>query len=846
MNAPAPTLVLASVRHAWRHPWQLTLALAGVALGVAVVSALDLSIASSRIAFERSHAAVVGRATHVLRADPAGVDEVLYAALKRRGLRAQLAPVVEGYVNVPGGAAPRTLRVIGVDVFAEGPFRRHLRDATARGGLSELLSRPDAVLMSAAGARSLGLAPGSRFTVRAGGRPHSFELLGVLETSDELAEAALSDLVVMDIAAAQELFERIGRLSRVDVIAEGAQELAALAAALPPGIELRTAGRRQQAAAEMARAFELNLRMLGLLSLVVGAFLVYNTMAFSVVRRRTLIARFRMLGVTRGGVFGVLIAEALVLSALASALGVAFGAALAAGLLELVTRSLNDHYFVVAVSDVHPDLLGLLKGLALGTGTGVAGAAFPALEATRVSPREASLPSLLEARSTRLSALGGALGALCLAGAVLLVALPSKDPRLGFAALAALVLGCVLLAPGASRIFLHAVWRLARRRGGVLPLIAARAAAAGLSRSALAVGALMVALAATLGVGVMVDSFRRSVEVWLDRTLRADLYVGVPGRGWERTLPAALADEIRRLPGVEEISRGRVLPVDTEHGPARLFVIEMARRSYAAFELVEGRGESAWPAFDTGDAVLASEPYAWRAGLEAGGDIVLSTPAGHRRFEVAGVYRDYETSEGTLLMGRATYLRHWPERGVSGIGVYLSPHGGLAEVTERIRALLPAGQEIVLRPRGDIRRASLKVFDRTFAITGVLRLLACTVAFLGVLSALLALSLERAREVAVMRAIGLTRGEVFVLAQTETGLLGLVAGLLAIPTGIAMALLLILVINRRSFGWGLSVHVDPALCLQALGLALLAALLAGLVPAWRMARRPPAAALRSE
>ena len=845
MNAPGSTLFLASVRYAWRHPWQLVLALTGVGLGVAVVTAVDLSIASSRIAFERGHAAVAGHATHVLRADPAGVDDVLYADLRRQGLSAQLAPVVEGYVSVPGNV-PRTLRVLGVDVFAEAPFRPHLGGAAARGWLNDFLSRPDGVLMSSGSAESLGLVVGARFTVRVAGRPRSLVLLGLIKTPDGLAEAALSDLVVMDIAAAQELFDRLGRLSRVDVVAEEGAERDALAAALPPGVELKPAGRRQQVAAQMARAFELNLRMLGLLSLVVGAFLIYNTMAFSVVRRRTLIAHFRMLGVTRGGVFGLLMVEALALTAIASAAGIGLGAVLAGGLLDLVTRSLNDHYFIVAVSDVHPDALALLKGFVLGVGTGLVGAALPALDATRVSPRVASLQSAHEARSRRLLPFGSGLAAICLVGGAVLVGWPTRDPAFGFAALIALVLGCVLLAPGVSRAFLIGVWRLARRRGGVLSTIATRGAVAGLTRSAVAVAALMVALAATLGVGVMVDSFRRSVEVWLDRTLRADLYLGVPGRGWERTLPPSLAGDIRTLGAVDEVSQGRVLPVDTDRGPARLFVIEMARRSYAGFEVLGGTSEAAWPAFDSNDAVLASEPYAWRERLHAGDDIELSTPAGRRSFAVVGVFRDYESSEGTLLMSRATFLRHWPDRGVSGIGVYLSPGGDVDEVTEQIRALLPGDREIVLRPRRDIRRASLDVFDRTFIITGVLRLLACTVAFLGVLCALLALSLERAREVAVLRAIGLTRREVFALVQAETGLLGLVAGLLSIPVGLGMALLLILVINRRSFGWGMSVHVDPALCFQALGLAVLAALLAGLFPAWRMARQAPAVALRSE
>ena len=651
----------------------------------------------------------------------------------------------------------------------------------------------------------------------------------------------------MDVAGAQELFERTGRLSRIDLVLEGGADRQALAAALPPGVEIRPAGRRHQVAAEMARAFELNLRMLGLLSLVVGMFLIYNTMRFSVLRRHALIGHLRMLGVTRTGVFALVMAEALVVTGLAAAAGLGFGVLLAHTLLDLVTRTLNDQYFVVAVSDVHLGAPAVARALALGVGAGALAAAVPAVDAARVAPRRAALHSARETRARRLLPFASGLGALCLAGAAVLIGWPTRDPAAGFAALIALVAGFALLAPGTAHAFLHAAWWLARRCGGALTTLAVRGAAAGLGRSAVAVAALMVALAATLGIGVMVDSFRRSVEVWLDRTLRADLYLGVPGRGWERALlPPGLAAGIRALPAVDEVSLGRALPVDTGRGPARLFVLAMARASYAGFELLEGSPERAWPAFDARDAVLVSEPLAWRERLHPGDGIALGTPSGRRRFEVAGVYRDYESTQGTVLMSRTTFLRHWREEGVSGIGVYLHPGRDAAGAAAQIRALLPRDREVVLRARRGIRQASLAVFDRTFTITAVLRLLACTVAFLGVLSALLALSLERTREVAVLRALGLTRREVFALVQGETGLLGLISGLLSIPVGLGMALVLILVINRRSFGWSMSVHVDPVLCAQALGLALLAALLAGLFPAWRMARHAPAEGLRSE
>ena len=834
----------AAARDAWRHPWQIVLAVSGVALGVAVVVSVDLSLSSAQRAFARAHAALAGHATHVLRAGPSGIEESLYARLRREAPHLRFAPVLEGYV-VAEGDPPRTLRVLGVDPLAEAPFRRYLGGAGEEGGPGGLLLRPEGVAASAATAAALGVAVGERIAVRAGGRPRSLTLLGRLATPRAFDGAALSDLLVMDVGGAQALFGRTGHLSRIDVAAGPGADLEALRARLPPGVALRPAGHDPRGAAQMTRAFETNLRMLGLLALVVGVFLVYSTMTFSVVRRRALIGQLRVIGVTRAGIFGLVMAEALAITGLAALAGLGFGILLAELLLDLVIRTLNDHYFLVAATDPHLRPLTLLKAPALGIGAGLLAAAQPAMEATRTAPRIAALHSALDTRARSRLPLATGAGAFLLAGSGALLAWPVRAPAAGYAALFALLLGAALLAPGAARILLHAAAGPARRLGA-LPTIAVRAAAAGLGRSAVAVAALMVALAVTLGMGVMVDSFRKNVEQWLDRALRADLYLGVPGPGAERTLPPALADGIASLGAVRELSLGRALPVDTEWGPARLLVLQMAQAGYAGFDLLEGDPARAWRDFGAEDALLLSEPFAWRSRLRPGERITLRGAKGPHPFRVAGVYRDYESAQGTLLMSRATFLRHWPERGVSGIGVYLHPGGDAGEVAERIRALLPGDREILLRPSGAIRRASLETFDRTFTITGVLRLLACTVAFLGVWSALLALSLERVREVAVLRALGLTRGGTFVLVQGQTGLLGLIAGLLSVPVGLGVASILVLTINRRSFGWSLSLHVDPALALQGVGLALLAALLAGLVPAWRTASGAPARGLRAE
>ncbi len=374
--------------------------------------------------------------------------------------------------------------------------------------------------------------------------------------------------------------------------------------------------------------------------------------------------------------------------------------------------------------------------------------------------------------------------------------------------------------------------------------------AANLSRTAVAIAALMVALSSTVGVGVMVDSFRRSVSNWLDLTMRADMYVGLPGSPGERAIAPGVMARIAALPGVAQMSAGRGVQVVAELAggarPVDMVVIRMAPRSYAGFHLLRGEASLAWPAFDAGGAVLVSESLARREDLAPGASLSLQSDAGVVAFPVAAVFRDYGSEHGTIVMARATYDRYWDDSAVSTLGVYAARGVDRVVLGEAVRDAIGGDQQLVVRATGAIKTASMEVFERTFTITAVLRGLATIIAFVGILSALMALELERAKEVAVLRAQGLTPAQVWQLVQTQTGVMGLIAGLLAIPVGVALALVLILVINVRSFGWSMDVHVDPAILLQAVVLAVAAALLAGIYPAYRMARISPAGALRED
>jgi putative ABC transport system permease protein len=950
-----PLLWLASLRQMLRRPGQMALAVVGVALGVAVVVAVDLASDSAGRAFELSTEAVTGRATHQIVGGPEGLPDSLFPRLVRDA-GAVAAPVVEDYVTLPERPArpasagmpgtpgspamparpARLLHLLGVDPFSEGPLRPNLapRGGQARGtgaaasrrgaalghgaaaaaavavpDLSSLLLRSGTCLLSAATAAELGLRPGDRFGVRVAGVPRTLELAGVIEAADAGAESALADLMLMDVAAAQELLGREGRLDRIDLLlAAEPAPVASVAALLPAGAQLLPAAGRGRGTFEMTRAFRVHLTALSLLALLCGAFLIYNTMTFSVVQRRPLLGTLRALGVTRGQVLALVLGEAAAVAVAGTVCGLAAGVLLGRGLLHLVTQTINDLYFAVSVRGLSLSAASFAKGAALGVGATLAAALPPALEATLTPPRAVLNRSVLEARLRRalprVTALGGG---LLLVGAVLLAvpapphaagpaaaargmlaagtaaipattaAAPGTAPApasgmalapvaaregparsggglaLGFAGLGVVILGFALLAPAAT----VGLARLLRAPLGALFGIRGRMAAGGviasLSRTAVAIAALMVAVSVTVGIGVMIASFRRTVVDWLEGSLQADLYVSAPaGYGGFGGAPLApeLAAHAAGVPGVAAVHGARRVELASASGPIRLLAIEPERRRFGGFQLLEGDAESVWRRVAEDGEAMVSEPFSRLHGVHLGSWVRLPTASGERRFRVAGVFYDYTSDLGLVLLGRPTYLRFWHDPRLSGFSIDLAPgarsEAAVARTIALLRQALGPGRPLTIRSNRALKRLSLEIFDRTFLITGVLRLLAGLVAAIGVLAALTALELERAREIGVLRAAGLTPAQVWQLITTQTGLMGLAAGLLALPVGLVLSAIMVYVINRRSFGWTIHLEVAPAVLIEALLLALGTALAAGVYPAWRMARTRPALALREE
>ncbi|GAB4581562.1 MAG: FtsX-like permease family protein [Anaerolineales bacterium] len=859
----SPSLLLTGLRYLIRRPWQTVLMIVGIMLGVSVVVAIDLANASASRAFDLSTDAVAGRATHQILGGPQGVDESLYVDLRRAGLGIPLAPIVTAYVTSPElGNVP--VQLLGVDPFAEAPFRSYL--AGPEGGapaeaLTTFFTQPGAVLISIDVAERYGLQVGSPLTLQFSGYTQNSWAAGLLAPADGLSRRALNGILLADIATAQELTGQVGKLSAIDLIVpeEDTARLLQVEGLLPEGVEVQEMAARAGTIEEMTAAFRLNLTALSLLALIVGLFLIYNTMTFSVVKRRPLFGTLRCLGVTQREVFGLVVVEALAVGVIGSGLGLLLGVVLGQGAVQLVTQTINDLYFVVTVRGLEVSTASLVKGFSLGVISTVITAAFPAWEAASVPPRAALSRSGLEQKAGRavsLVAIGGV--GLILAG-VGVLALPGGDLILGFAGTFAVVIGFAMLTPIVTRVLMRSAIPITARVGGVLGRMAPRNVVNALSRTSIAVAALMVAVSVTIGISLMVGSFRYTVIAWLAQSLQGDVYMSPPSTGAvqsESVIAPEIVDVLQDWPGVARVDTIRIVQVQSPDTGGEVQVGATDNPGTAAeriFKEALGSPDEVWAAMEAG-AVIISEPLANRMGPRMNADerggalgmIRLETPGGVREFPIAGIYYDYSSSTGVMLMYQPVYRQYWDDPAINAIALRLDPGADPDQVTLELEVALAPLQGLDIRPNKALRDEALVVFDRTFAITGALQLLATLVAFVGVLSALLSLQLEKARELGILRAIGLTAGQLRRLILLETGLMGAVAGVLAMPTGFVLSLILIYIINQRAFGWTLQLQLDWLPFAQALGVAILAALLAGVYPARKIGEMAAAEALRGE
>ncbi len=842
--------------HAWHRPTQSIFFIIGVGLGVAMIVAIDLATGAANRAFTASTEAITGKTTHQIVGGPSGLDERVYVALRQQlGYRLS-APIVEGYV-VAEELDMQPMRLLGVDSFAEYPFRNYLADDNTgfadTDGLTAFMVQPNTVLLSAALANQYNLNVSDFIHIQVGSRHQTLRIVSVLKSDEINKQRGLDGLLITDIGTAQEVLGKVGILDRIDlIIPEGTQgntTLKRIAALLPPGarIERPTASTVE----EMTAAFRLNLTALSTLALLVGMFLIYNTVVFSVVQRRPVLGSLRALGVTRGEIFSIILVEAGLLGVIGTAIGLGLGYLLGRGAVQMVTTSINDLFFVVTVRRIDFPSLTLIKGAVSGMVAALTAAALPAYEAANVPPASALQRSNIEERArAALNWVSGVGVGILLLGITLLI--PEWHLGITFVGIFAIIIGISLLTPALTLGLMSILSGLAIVLGkSFSPLIrlAIRDITRSLSRTSVAIAALMVAVSVIIGVGLMIGSFRLTVERWLTDLLQADIFVSAPSLISDQAtfpLPRGVVEKLATFPGLAQIATSRVVDVSADDmGIIQLVAVSMdIAGNKRHYKTSVGDHATTWEALETGGLII-NEPMSNRFKIGVGDEVTLLTDRGEQRFPIVAVAYDFDVQPGALI-GNAVYRTFWNDANLSSAALFVETGVDVDAKINELRAAFAGEAELVIRSSRGIREHSLAIFDRSFSITVALQMLATFVAFIGILSALMSLQLEHRREVGTLRAVGMTRRQLWKLTLVETGLMGTTAGIIAMPTGFVLALILIYIINLRSFGWTLQMHLQPVYFLQALIVALVAALLAGVYPAWHVGRMQPADALREE
>jgi putative ABC transport system permease protein len=842
------SLTKSSLRYLIKHPWQFGLSVLGIAMGVAIVVSIDIANHSSAKAFDLSMNAVAGKATHQIIGTSEGIPDSFYTYLRIEKRIKNIAPVIETYVSIPDSNR-KIFKLLGIDFFAERPFRDYLANTAAAidGELKDFLTKPNAVVLSNESLAALNKSVGDSISVVINGKEKNLSIIGLI-TEDEQNKSALENLLIADVATAQELTERFGVIDYIDVIVNTPAEEEELKRLLPEGFQLQKSGSRSQTAEQMLEAFNINLTSLSLLALIVGLFLIYNTMTFSVVQRKVLIGTLRSLGVTSNEVSKIIIREALVIGIIGTAIGFVLAYFISKFLIVFISQTINDLYYVVSVREIYISPFIILKGAALGILATILSAIKPAKEASMVHPRSAMMRSEQESSLVRKIPAMSIAGLLFIIIGAVVLYIPSKNIWLSYFGILPIIIGFALSTPLIIILVEKIFSPIFRSLFGITGKIASRSIIQNISRTYIAIAALALAVAATVGVGTMVSSFRSTVINWLEARLNADIFISAPSlisRRNDAVLSEDVLLKIKSIDGAKDINFYREIELLQDEKRYHLIASGLSPRSYSGFQFKEGNQNEVWKQFENGELFL-SEPFAYKHDLDVGSTLELKTDYGMRDFRIAGIYYDYASDQGLVTIHYDHFKKYWNAKGVSGISVFVDEGSSIDEVKEKIQALETDGQQLFVRTYKFLRDSSIEIFDRTFLIAQVLQMLAVIVAFIGILSSLMSLQLERKRELGILRANGLLPGQLFKIVNLQTLLMGLTAGVLALPLGNILAWILVYIINKRSFGWTMQFEFLPSIMMEAMALSIVAALLAGIYPGYKMSKTSPANALREE
>jgi putative ABC transport system permease protein len=824
------------------------LTILGIAVGVAVVVAIQLANQSALRSFRESVDAIAGRANFQIVSAIDPIDETLLLALRplwSEGVR--FAPVidVEGVAETGGQQQP--IRLLGVDLFSDLHFRdyRYTKIVVAKsdGAAKSLeqqlaLFRPDSVIVPKPFAAEYGLDLGSPLVLNVLGNRRTMIVRGILEAEGPGA-AFHGAIAIADIASAQHNFGMRGRLSRIDLMVpeERAAELLRRIP-LPPGTSVERPSRRNERVERMLRAFRVNLFALAGVALLVGIYLVYNTVLISILRRRREVGIVRTLGASPVQIFAAFVAEGAAFGVIGSVFGVGLGWLMARGILGGVARTINTLYVATAPQEIVLTPSVVASGLLVGVVLSLLSALQPSIEASRI-PASIMLRAVVRPRGTRLAVLAAAaIGAFAAGAAATRIPPIAGVAAGGYLAVILVVAGFSLLAPAIVRAAATIGAPILERTFGVPGKLAAAWLPASLRRTATATAALAVATGMSIAVALMIGSFRETVRIWVDQTISSDLWLR-PSKGLSNApnalFPPQVADELERVSFVEDVdrARGRDIVLDDDIVALGSGEFDVAATRGDLPMVTPSSGRQALLEARRTNGVIVSESFAIRRNRWPGDSVTLPVSTGRITLPITGVYRDYSNDRGVIVMDRSLYVRLFDDRKINTIVVYLRPGVPVSDARRDLqRTFGPKYGAFVVTNR-EVRDEVMTIFDQTFSITWALLAVATIVAVLGIINTLTALILERTRELALLRVGGLLPREMGRMILLESALLGAAATATGVVIGYVLSWILIHVINRQSFGWTIEFHTPVGLVITAATVTLIASVLAGLAPARR-------------
>lgn len=831
----------------------------GIAVGVAVIVAIQLANQSALRAFRESVDAVAGRANYQIVPESGSLSEDLLLRLRHLWLSdGRFAPVID----VEGVVEPTQIpiRLLAVDLLSDVHFRdyRYATVVTSPEGAAPPaaqqyleLFRRDSVILPAPFARQQGVGIGGPIVLNVNGQSRRMIVRGILEAHGP-ATAFNGSIVICDIATAQISFGFVGQLTRIDLMMrEDESVIAAVRKLLPAGVRLERPSRRNERVERMLRAFRVNLFALAGVALLVGMFLVYNTVLISILRRRRDVGILKTLGSSPGRVLLTFLVEGALFGALGSVIGIFLGNFIAAAILRLVGRTINALYITSRPESVTLTSGVIVTGAAIGTILSLLSAVQPAFEATRVRPSTMIQPGLQQRIvNTRRLIIAAMICFVLAAGAARIPAVAGVAVG-GYVAVLFIVGGFSFLGPTILRGTSRILEPILRGLFGIVGRLAVSSLSASLRRTSVAGTALAVAIGMMVAVALMVGSFRETVRIWVDQTVRSDLWLR-PSRGLSNAqtalFPASIGEELEKIDFIEAIDRIRGR--DVLYGEDIIWV------GSGEFRVVEESGDMPMVAPRSfrravTDAlrhggVFVSESFAVKFDKKVGDTVTIPVANGRRTFPITGIYRDYSNDRGVVVMDRPVYIESFGDDTINTVVVFLKPGVDREWARRRLEQIFGPKYHAFAISNASIRQEVMTIFDQTFVITYALLGIAIVVAVLGIVNTLAALILERTRELALLRVSGMSSSQVRTMIILESSLIGVAATAAGVVMGYVLSLILIHVINKQSFGWTIEFHVPAALIALSLAVTFFAAIVAGIVPARLANRIDVVTALKSE